>query len=101
MARSKEVGVATRNRLSVVDEKLKSQFPHLHEFLTEGQWDDGKPRKTGTVMILVEDGYWKGWVHDRDGRVSSWTAGTSVDDLLLMIEDSLERQSMAWRADKR
>jgi hypothetical protein len=100
MARSKDVGGAARNKLAVVDVKLQTSFPCLHEFLTEIVWEDGKARKTGTMMIVVEDGYWKMWLHDRDGLVSSWTAGTTVDDVMLMAEDALERQTMQWRPDK-
>lgn len=101
MARSKSAAGAVGVGKGVVDEKLKCSFPNLHDFLTEVAWDDGKPRKTGTLMLLVEDGWWKAWVHDRDCKASAWIAGTTMDDVLLMVEDALERSTMAWRADRR
>lgn len=84
-----------------VDEVLEGWLPELHEFLTEIEWDDKKRRSTGTVMILVEDGLWKAWVHDRDLKVSGWCSAESWEGLLEQVNRSLGERSIQWRADKR
>lgn len=103
MAMSRSAGAsAAGNRGHVVEDlKLKEVFAALHDFLVEREWDDGKARKTGTLMILVEDGWWKCWVHDRDGKASAWFTGASYDDALLAAEAALDAGTVAWRPDKR
>lgn len=101
MSRSSGASAAGNKMATVADEKLRVAFPRVHEFLTEREWDDAKPRKTGTVMILVEDGWWKAWVHDRDGKASSWFSGTSLDDVLKAVDDALDGGTVAWRPDRR
>jgi len=83
------------------DEVLKQFFPELHDFLTEVDWDDGKKRVTGTVMMLCEDGYWKAWVHDRDAKVSAWLTGESWEGVLISLNKALGEGSLQWRADRR
>lgn len=101
MSRSTSTTAAGLKGATVADEQLRKAHPKLHEFLTEAVWDDGKPRKTGTVMILVEDGWWKCWLHDRDGKGSAWfTAGTMLD-ALTAVEMALEAGDVSWRVDRR
>jgi len=85
----------------VVDEVLKGWLPELHAFLTETTWEDGKPRKTGTVMLLTEDGLWKAWIHDRDTKVSGWLSGESWEGLLESLNKAFGSGSITWRADRR
>jgi len=85
----------------VVDEVLRGWLPDLHEFLTENQWDDGKARKTGTMMILTQDGVWKAWIHDTDLRVSGWVSAESWESLLETVNRGFGENSISWKADKR
>jgi len=85
----------------VADDVLNGWLPSLHEFLTEIQWEDGKSRKTGTVMILCEDGLWKAWIHDRDNQVSGWWSGESWEGLLEGVNKALGTQTLSWRKDRR
>lgn len=101
MSRSSGASAAGNKKATVEDPKFKSLYASLHEFLTEHEWDDGKSRKTGTVMILVEDGWWKLWVHDRDGKASAWFTGNCLDDVMSAVEDALDAGSVAWRPDRR
>ena len=103
MALSRSSGAAsTGNRNATVpDAKFRALYPTLHDFLVEREWDDGKPRKTGTVMLLVEDGWWKAWLHDRDGKGSSWFSGVDLDAVLQVVEESLDSGTVAWRPDRR
>ena len=84
-----------------MDPALQAAHPRLHEFLTEVVWDDGKPRKTGTLMLVVEDSWWKIWLHDRDGKGSAWFTAGSMLDGLTAVEQALEDGTVAWRVDRR
>lgn len=84
-----------------VDADLKGVAPHVHEFLTEVVWDDGKRRDVGTVMLVLEGGWWKLWAHDRDGKRSAWIAGTSIQEALLELDQQLSEGRVAWRPDRR
>jgi hypothetical protein len=101
MSRSAGASAAGNRGTTVEDPKLKALYRALHEFLTEREWDDGKPRKTGTLMILVEDGWWKCWVHDRDGKASAWFTGQDLDGAMSAVEDALDAGTVAWRPDRR
>lgn len=101
MAMSRSKSTISASGRVVVDQVLEREFPTLHEFMTESTWDDGKIRKTGSLMIVVEDGWWKCWLHDRDGRTSAWFTGTSVKDVMMMAEEGLLGSSVAWRKDTR
>lgn len=83
------------------DPQLLAVAPNLHEWLTEVAWDDGKKREVGTLMVVVEGGWWKMWVHDRDGKRSAWLAGATLSDCMAAVEEALATNTVAWRPDRR
>ena len=85
----------------VVDDVLKGWLPHVHEFLTELLWEDGKPRKPGTLLILAQDGLWKACIHDTDQRVSGWLSGESWEGLLESVNKGLGDNTIVWRLKTR
>ena len=86
---------------NVRDDVLHEWLPTLHDHLIESVWDDGKPRKTTTLMVLVENGQWKAWIHDRDAKRAAWVSGSCWEGLLEAAEKSLASDSLEWRADRR
>lgn len=86
---------------SARDEVLFGWLPTVHEWLTETQWDDGKPRKTTTLMVVVENGRWKLWVHDRDSKKSAWVTADAWEALWEVLERSLKDDDLEWRKDSR
>jgi hypothetical protein len=100
MDRSKSVTHGAIRASQVTDPEFQRDFPSLHEFLTEVAWSDGKPRQTGTLMVMAEAGWWKVWLHDRDGKVGGFVAGASWDEVLLTAEGQLSTGTVQWRADK-
>lgn len=88
-------------RTSAIDEVLRGWLPDLHDHLSETAWDDGKPRKTSTLMLLTENGRWKAFLHDRDGKKGAWVTGESYEDLLETLNKALETGSLEWRKDTR
>lgn len=83
------------------DEVLHGWLPALHDHLTETQWDDGKPRKTSTVLIMTENGYWKASIHDRDMKAGAWVTAEAWEELLETLNRKLIEGSLEWRKDTR
>ena len=101
MSRLKSLGGPNNVGKTAVDEKLYGLYPELHEFLTETSWDDGKPRKTGTLLIMADNGWWKAFVHDRDGRCGAFVTAGTVDLLMSAVEAGLAAGDLDMRPDKR
>jgi hypothetical protein len=74
--------------------------PALIAWLTERRWEDGTKRETGTVMVLAEDGVWKAWLHDRDGKRSCWVSSGALFDLLIRVDEMLKTGAGDWRPDR-
>lgn len=81
------------------DPDVSKWAPTVVEFLTRETWEDGQPRRTGTVMVLCEDGVFKAWVHDRDGACSCWLSAGSLLDLVDALESVLANGDGNWRKD--
>jgi len=73
--------------------------PALVEFLSAGVWDDGGKRETGTVMLMVDAGSWKAWIHDRDAKRSCFVTSATPEGLLGVVEDVLANGAGEWRPD--
>jgi hypothetical protein len=86
--------------IGATDVLASKEWPVLVEWLTITAWDDGKPRQTGTCMILAESGQWKAWLHDRDLKRAAWCAGDTLSLLLASIERGLANDGLGWRRDK-
>lgn len=71
--------------------------PNLCQFLTQTQWEDGTPRAPGTLLLLAEDGMWKGSLHDRDAQRSCWLSGKTPTALLEAIERVCLTGEAEWR----
>lgn len=84
-----------------IDPWLDKAATHLHEWLTELTWEDGKKREPGTVMVVVEGGWWKAWLHDRDGKRSAWLSASTLPLLLGVVDEALATNNVAWRPDRR
>lgn len=100
MKRSEPEGTQP-TRPTARDEVLYGWLPTVHEWLTETQWDDGKPRRTTTLMVVVENGRWKCWVHDRDSKRSAWVSADAWEALWEILERGLQAEDLEWRKDTR
>lgn len=76
-------------------------YPTLHGWLTETVWEDGKARKTSTLMLMTENGYWKAFFHDRDLKRGFWVTAQAYEELLGKLEENIEASSTEWRKDTR
>jgi hypothetical protein len=78
----------------------EKDYPALVEFLTSSTWPDGSGRTAGTLMIMVEGGLWKAWVHDRDASVAAFVSSGTLMGLLKSVSQGVESGQLDWRADK-
>lgn len=85
----------------MTDEVFSGFYPTLFAHLTETVWDDGKPRKTATLLLFAENGRWKGFFHDRDGKRGFWVTAEAWEGLLDALEGSVESSSTEWKRDTR
>lgn len=76
-------------------------YPSLVEFLCRQTWEDGTSRTTGTVMLMVEGGLWKAWVHDRDSAHGTFVSSGTLSGLLKTIDKGVETGQMDWREDRK
>lgn len=76
------------------------RWPHLITYLSDSKWDDGAPRETSTLMLLVEDGCLKACLNDRAMQRSLWVAAGGLVAALDVLEGHLEEGSGEWRVKK-
>lgn len=79
------------------DTDFAARYPVLFAFLAQETDDQGAPRKTSTLMILVEGGQAKGCLKDRDHDVSLWRSSSSILGVLEALEDGLTGEVVDWR----
>lgn len=77
-----------------------SQYPFVVDFMRQLHWEDGKARKPGTILLTVEDGRWKAWLHDNDASASAWLSGATLTGLFESMEDMLASGGGEWRRDR-
>jgi len=99
MSRSKAAGEDVGQQW--VDELFELEYPDLYEFLRETKWDDGKARKTGTILITVDVGTLKAVLHDRDGKRCAWFSADEFAVLLQRANKALASSTVEWRKDTR
>lgn len=80
-----------------INSAVAVDVPSLCEFLARQCWDDGEIRERGSILLVAQEGVWKGWVNDRDGNRSAWVSATSLCDLLALIDQGLEQDALPWR----
>lgn len=100
-------GLKRRQRLS--DESDTRECPALPEgfgwpavwaFVTQGAWEDGSPRVTGTILLFWERGRLKACLSDRDAQAVAFVTLTGAGDPLDELEDALRADNIDWRAQK-
>lgn len=89
-----------KSGLAATDHDLNERCPASHEWLAEQSWEEGKPRKTGTMMIFAEQGRWKACLHDRDQKRTCFVSAATLMALLGAVEDVLANGGGDWRADR-
>jgi hypothetical protein len=77
---------------------LVRRFEALVEYLTETVNEDGTTREKASLLIVHDQGQWKGWINDRDNNRTSWTSAATLTGLFEVLEDGLRNDDLDWRA---
>lgn len=85
---------------AAMDEDFLGEYPVLHTFLTAVKGDDGSPRNTSVLTMFVEDGIWKGVLHERHASLCLWSSGDSWRKVLQHMEERLASGAAEWRKDR-
>lgn len=83
------------------EDSFAASFPAVAEFLSLVAWEDKSRRKTGTLMLLSDAGVCKAWVHDVDGKRSTFVSADSFWGLLEAVERGLRDNELGWRPDRK
>lgn len=73
-------------------------FPALNAMMTVCEFD-GKPRKTATVTIWVEEHGVKAVFSDRQHKRKLWAVASSIGSLWGELEAALTAKTPDWRSD--
>lgn len=79
-----------------VDRDFADRFPDLHEWLSLDHYDDGSPRVTCTLTIMVDAGALKLFLNDRDNNRSACVNAASFDEALDQLDRGLKNDSLHW-----
>lgn len=75
-----------------------TQFPALWEHLTATQYPDGSVRETSSIIIVADHQGWRGCLSDKDNGRTMWKTASSVEELLLVLEEGAASDDpTAWR----
>lgn len=73
-------------------------FPALWEHLTATQYPDGSVRETSSIIIVADHQGWRGCLSDKDNGRTMWKTASSVEELLLTLEEGAASDDpTAWR----
>lgn len=81
--------------------KVLGKLLAVWEFLTETEWGEGEPRRTGTVLLFVEDGRVKVCANDRDSDSVCFVSGSTPDEALGSLDQGLRDGDLDWRPSSR
>jgi len=94
-------GTTTNPGVNEDDPQFFDWYPHLHERLSETRWEDGKSRKTDTLMLFREHSMWKILIHDREARTKAWVSGSTWEGVLKALERGLGEETLEWTPEKK
>lgn len=96
--------VGTENGVEEVqlpaDAAFTKSYPAVWEYLVVSVWPDGKARERASLLMVVEDGMWKGCVNDREHGRSLWRSGETLLALLASLDEGLRKGAGDWRRAK-
>jgi hypothetical protein len=96
-----DAGATPQAGPALLDEVFSTFYPTLFVHMTETVWEDGKKRIPSTLLLFVENGRWKAFLHDRDGKRGAWVTADSWEEVLQASERAIEASSTEWRKDTR
>ena len=82
------------------DAAFQSNYPELARFLCDEYFDDGKPRKRGTLKIWMDDVGVHLYLNDPDSKMGAFTTAEGLTEALMGAEAALGGGTISWRRSK-
>jgi len=77
--------------------KLSEKYIHLWHFIADDRWDDGTVRVPGAITLLLDQGWIKAAVSDKDGHQSAFVSADSLEALLRAVNEGLGNDTLEFR----
>ena len=78
--------------------KDAAAFPNLWEHLSVDKWPDGTKRETSTIIVVADNGGWRGCLSDKANSCVMWKTGPTLEALLKAMEKALDKvDPRDWR----
>lgn len=100
LRRASGTGVEGGAGVLLDDAKFLKDFPALLELVSATSWEDGKSRKTSTMLLFVEEGRWKCCLSDREQQLTAFLSAGTHQGLLQAAEKGLQGGTVEWRKQK-
>jgi len=71
--------------------------PHLWEFLSLAQYEDGSERRLPTITLFLSATGLQACLNDRDQGVAAFVTANTLDGLWSALEKGLREDSLDWR----
>jgi hypothetical protein len=73
----------------------------LWDFLSQQEWEDGKARETGTILLFVDggDGNLKAMIRDRDQGLIAFATYTGEGAVAAWLNHVIEGEHTDWRKE--
>lgn len=82
------------------ESKTFKAFPRLVAFLADQWYDDGSPRKRGSLWIDSEGSFWKAMLKEPSMFLCARIRAASLEDLLKAVETFLGLDAPPWEPDE-
>lgn len=81
---------------AAADPAFEETHPALAEYLTL-IWDGQRRRQTCTLLLMADEGMWKGCLSDRDHDLVLWASAATLAGVYASLEASLASGDARWR----
>lgn len=76
----------------------RATWPTLVEYLTSTAYPDGQARQPSALVIVADANGWRGCLSDKDNLRSLWKTATTLEALLLLLEEAASSDDPTqWR----
>jgi hypothetical protein len=79
------------------DAEFLKRYPVLTQWMTDGKWDDGKPREVSTLSVNLKEGVVNLGLSDHEAQASLYTTAGTLQEALEQLEAALRDETGAWR----
>lgn len=82
------------------DTVFAKKYPKISEFMSDGWWEDGKPRELSSIAINFNGGVVNIGLSDHAQARTAYSTAESIEEALGLLEASLVSGRPVWRSWK-